>query len=321
MATVEGAPAFTLNQIAVFVAVADAGTLAGAAERLHVSPSAVSAALTELERAMHTQLVHRQRAKGVRATPAGELLLPRARLLLHQAAELEADARGPDAGVSGRVRIGCSPWFSPTVLPGLMSGFGERHPDAPLEVLEATQDQLTAALEEGALDLAIAYDLDLPPSWQRAPFAELGPQIVLPADHRLAEGADEIDLADLADDPMVLLDAAPSAGHAHDCCHRAGFTPRIVLRARTYETARAFVGRGYGWTLLVSRASSDRTAEGRTVVVKRVATPRLEPVRVCVVWHPGAMLNRASRAFAAYTIRHGAEALGVPPEVSKTQLS
>lgn len=310
MARIDGAPAFTLNQIAVFVAVAEAGTIVGAAERLHTSPSAVSAALTELERLLRAQLVHRLRAKGVRLTPTGELLLPRARLLLHRATELEADARGTDTGVSGRVRLGCSPWFSPTVLPGLMSGFGEHHPDAALEVLEATPDHLTGALEEGGLDLAITYDLDLPPSWQRAPFARLAPHVILPREHPLADGPDEIDLVDLAHDPMVLLDVTPSAKHAHDCCRAAGFSPTVTLRARTYETARAFVGRGYGWTLLVSRSVSSETAEGREVVVKGIASPTLPPVRVCVVWHPSAMLNRASRTFVAHTLEHGGEILG-----------
>lgn len=306
MATAEGAPAFTLNQIAVFVTVADTGTIAGAATRLHLSPSAVSASLTELERSLRAQLVHRLRAKGVRLTPTGELLLPRARLLLHQAAEFEADARGSDSGVSGVVRLGCSPWFSPTVLPGLMSDFTHDHPDASIEVLEGPPDQLTSALTEGALDLAITYDLELPPSWQRAPFAQLPPQVILPADHPLADGPDDIDLADLAHDPMVLLDVTPSAQHAHDCCRQAGFVPEVALRARTYETARAFVGRGYGWTLLVSRAATDLTAEGRSVVVKGIATPALPPVRVCVVWHPAALLNRASRTFVAHTLEHGA---------------
>ncbi len=313
MARIEGAPAFTLNQVAVFVAVAESGTIAAAAERLHVSASAVSAAVTELERVLHTQLVHRQRAKGVRLTPTGELLLPRARLLLHQAGELEADARGGEAGVSGLVRLGCSPWFSPTVLPGLMSAFAEHHPEARLEVQEATQDQLTAGLEAGTLDLAIVYDLDLATSWQRAPFARLRPQVVLPADHRLADGPEAIDLADLARDPMVLLDAAPSATHAHDCCRRAGFTPKVAYRARTYETARAFVGRGLGWTLLVSRAPNDLTAEGRAVVTKDIAAPDIDPVDLCIVWDPAALLTRASRAFVTHAVQHGAPTLDLPP--------
>ncbi|MEX0428513.1 LysR substrate-binding domain-containing protein [Nocardioides sp. DS6] len=318
MAKVEGAPAFTLNQLAAFVAVADAGTIAGAAEELHISASAVSASLSELERALRAQLVHRLRAKGIRLTPTGELLLPRARLLLHQASELEADARGTEAGVTGVVRVGCPPWFAPTVLPGLMAGFAERHPDARLDVSEATQDQLVAALAAGTLDLAIMYDLDLAPTWQRATFAHLRPMVVLPADHRLATDDDGgLDLADLADDPMVLLDAAPSANHAYDCCRRAGFAPKVAYRARTYETARSFVGRGLGWTLLVSRAIAPVSYEGRPLARREIATPALDEVGVCVAWHPDALLTRAARTFIAHVLRHGGELLsGLHPQES-----
>ena len=98
-----------MNQLAAFVAVAEAGTISGAAERLHVSPSALSAAVTELERALQTQLLHRRKAKGVSLSPAGEVVLPRARHLLYQASELEADARGDERGVTGVVRLGCYP--------------------------------------------------------------------------------------------------------------------------------------------------------------------------------------------------------------------
>jgi DNA-binding transcriptional LysR family regulator len=209
----------------------------------------------------------------------------------------------------------------PNVLPGLLSGFHDLHPDATIEVLEAAPDHLTAALEEGALDLAITYDLDLPDGWQRAPFASLVPHVILPRDHPLADGPDAIDLGDLAGDPMVLLDVAPSAKHAHDCCRAAGFVPEVALRARTYETVRAFVGRGYGWTLLVSRAASLETAEGREVVVKQIAAPALPTVQVCVLWHPRAMLNRASRTFVSHTLAHGSSLVGGPLDPAEPQVS
>lgn len=307
MSKVEGGPAFTLNQVAVFVAVAEVGTISGAAERLHVSASAVSAALSELERALQTQLLHRQRAKGVRLTPTGELLLERARGLLHQAGELQADARGEERGVSGVIRLGCYPSLAPTLLPELMSSFQEAHPDVRLEVMEATQDQLTAALSTGDLSVAIMYDLELAPGLRRWPFAQLPPRVVLPADHRLADAPGGIDLADLRDDPMVLLDAPPSAEHAHACCARAGFAPRVTYRARTYETARSFVGRGLGWTLLLQRPSADVTYEGRPVRVKEIARPPMQPVTIAVVAHGDTLLSRASRTFVTHVVRLGSE--------------
>lgn len=308
MARAEGVPTFTMNQLAAFVAVADVGTISGAAQQLHLSASALSANLTELERSLNAQLLTRHRAKGVHLTPTGELLVPRARLLLHQALELEADARG-ERGAAGIVRLGCYPSLAPTLLPPLITGFAQSQPETHLEVTEATQDHLTASLEGGLLDAAIMYDLDLASSWRRAVLALLKPLVVLPADHRLAAGEGPVDLVDLRADPLVLLDAPPSSTHALDCCAVAGFSPRIGYRARTYETARAFVGRGLGWTILLQRPSADVTYEGLPIAVREISTPGIAPVSVNVVWHPDSLLNRATRAFLTEAVRLAARQL------------
>ena len=313
MARAKGVPAFTMNQLAAFVAVAEAGTISGAAEKLHVSPSALSAAVTELERSLQTQLLRRRKAKGVSLTPAGELVLPRARFLLYQATELEAEARGDERALTGLVRLGCYPSLAPTVLPVLLSEFTKAHPEAGLEVQENTQDQLKRGLESGELDLAIMYDLDLDPIWKTVTLAHLQPRVVLPAEHRLADSPGPIDLSHLRKDPMVLLDAPPSSSHAHDCCARAGFTPHVVYRARTYETARSFVGRGLGWTLLLQRPSANVTYEGRSVVVKDIAAPVLPDVAINLVWHPESLLSRASRTFMTEAVQLAeGGTLGIP---------
>ena len=177
MAKAEGAPAFTMNQRAALLAGAEARTISGAAARLHVSASALSAAVTALERALRTRLRMRRKAKGASLTPTGEVVLPRARYLLHQASDLEADARGEARGGSGLVRVGCYPSLAPTVLPVLVSEVTTAHPDARVEIHENTRDELTRRLESGELDLAIMYDLDLDldPTWQSARLAELPP--------------------------------------------------------------------------------------------------------------------------------------------------
>jgi DNA-binding transcriptional LysR family regulator len=302
-----------MNQLAAFVAVAEAGSISGAAERLHISPSALSAAVTELERSLQAELLRRRKAKGVSLTPTGEVVLPRARFLLHQASELEADARGEERGVSGLVRIGCYPSLAPTFLPALISSFTQAHPDARVEVHENTQDQLAARLESGELDLAIMYDLDLDPTWKTVGLGQLPPRAVLPADHRLAESKGAIDLGHLRNDPMVLLDTAPSTNHAYFCCAKAGFTPKVVYRARTYETARSFVGRGFGWTLLLQRPSANVTYEGKPVVVKDISSPVLPDVAINIVWHPDSLLSKASRTFITHAVRLAEEgALGIP---------
>jgi len=169
--------------------------------------------------------------------------------------------------------------------------------------MENTQDQLSKAVETGELDLAIMYDLDLDPTWKSVVLAWLSPSAVLPAGHRLANSKGGIDLAHLRNDPMVLLDAPPSSNHAYFCCAKAGFAPTVIYRARTYETARSFVGRGFGWTLLLQRPSASVSYEGKPVVVKDISSPVLPDVAVNIVWHPESLVSRASRTFITHAVR------------------
>ena len=72
----------TLKQLSYFVAVADAGSLAGAAKILHVSQPSISAALSAIENTLDVDLFLRHHAQGVTLTPTGRQLLGAARAIL-----------------------------------------------------------------------------------------------------------------------------------------------------------------------------------------------------------------------------------------------
>lgn len=91
-------------------------------------------------------------------------------------------------------------------------------------------------------------------------------------------------------------------------CRGAGFEPRVALRTSNYETARALVGRGLGWALLVQRTATDVSYEGRPVVAKEVSDPVLPPVKIVVAWPRDARLSRAAQAFVQLVARHAAHA-------------
>lgn len=296
----DGVPTYTMRQLAAFVAVAETGTISGAAERMHLSQSALSASITDLEKSLDAQLCVRRRARGVQLTPTGEAVLARARVLLHEAAELQADALGEGGAVAGPIAIGCYPALGPTILPSMLYGFTTKFPRAQVEFREDTQNRLRAQIEGGELDLAIVYDLDLSPEWRTQELMKREPMVILGADHRLAGVDGPLRLADLADDPMVLLDAPPSSNHALEVCRMAGFAPRVAYRTGNYETARAFVGRGLGWTLLLQRPRFDVTYEGLELVAKSIVDPSPPEVAVVVMWHQDAMLSRVARAFVHF---------------------
>ncbi|MBB3664881.1 MULTISPECIES: LysR substrate-binding domain-containing protein [Prauserella salsuginis group] len=300
MSRADNLPTYTIRQLAAFVAVADTGTISGAAERLHLSQSALAAAVTDLEKALKVQLTVRKRARGVQLTPTGETVLSRARTLLRQAGELQADAAGENGVVAGPLALGCYPSLGPTVLPELFRAFTQCYPDVRIELHEATQNRLRSSLDDGELDLAIAYDLGLSQDWRTSTLGTRDPLVLLAPDHPLAGAPGPLRLVDLAAEPMVLLDAPPSSEHAFEVCRQAGFAPRVAYRTQNFETARAFVGRGLGWTLLVQRPQHDRTYDGSSVVARTDLEPRPDPVEIVVAWNRGSMLSTVSRTFVQF---------------------
>lgn len=276
------APDFTLRQLAYLVAAAEAGSISGAAEQLHVSPSALSEALTELERVLGARLTVRRRAQGLTLTSTGTAVVRRARQLLEGAAELAAGVRAPAGELAGPITIACYPTLAPVVLPPLLAEFGGAHPRVQLEIMEVTHDQLHGKIESGAVDVAFVYDTLIPGAPERERLYELPAHVVLPAGHRLAD-APRVRLADLAHEDLILLDAPPSSEHTLSLFARLGITPRVRHRTASYEAVRTLVGRGLGYGVLVQRVANDRTYEGYPVVEKEIEPP-VEPVGIDAIW-------------------------------------
>jgi DNA-binding transcriptional LysR family regulator len=296
MSKASGVPAYTLQQLAAFVAVADTGSIAAAAARLQLSPSAVRASLGDLERALGTHLAVRQRAKGVELTSAGKVVLGKARVVLQEGLDLEYDIRGEPGQVTGVLTVGCYSTLGPTVLPPLLEALHRHHPAVRVELREGTLDSLRGPLDARDVDVMMVYDIDLPRHWDRVVWRRSTPRVHLPASHPLAQGS-TVRLIDLAEEPMVLLDIPPSREHVLAMCRNVGLRPRVALRTGNYETARAFVGRGLGWSLMVQRTPTEVTYEGRRVVALDVVDPHLPDVATVVTWPLEARLSRAAQAF------------------------
>ena len=292
---------FTLRQLEYFVAVAEAGTVTGAALQVHLSQSAMSTALADLERAVGVPLLVRHHARGVTLTTAGEELLVAARELLRQADDLDSSARALGQGLTGRLMIGCFAVLAPYVVPPVVAAVDEELPGLELEPVEETLDALDRGLSDGRFELAVTYDLGLGDAIERTELFSIRPHALLPASHRLAS-ADAVSLADLSDEPFVLLDLPHSRDYFVDALRAAGVEPHIRYRTRSAETARALVGRGLGWSLLNLRPTTNQSVEGRRVVPKELADP-VSALTVVLATRRDARLTRRAAAVAAVTTR------------------
>lgn len=276
------APDYTLRQLSYLVAAADAGSIAAAAAELHVSPSALSEALSELDRALGTPLTVRRRAHGLTLTSSGKAILGRARRLLEAAAALAAGVQAPPGELAGSITIACYPTLAPVILPPLLAEFGGAHPLVQLEISEVTHDQLRGRIESGEVDLAFVYSTLVPGAPLRRRLFELPAHVLLPADHRLAENQ-TIDLQELVDDDLILFDAPPSSEHTLSMFTERGLTPKIRHRTANFEAVRTLVGRGLGYGVLVQRVANSRSSEGTPLVTREISPP-VAPVGIDVVW-------------------------------------
>ncbi|MFL0798195.1 MAG: LysR family transcriptional regulator [Cellvibrionaceae bacterium] len=125
-----------------------------AAEQCHVSQSALSTALAELEKQLGLQIFERDNKK-VLVTPVGQQVLSRAREILNQVDELQRVADLQKAPLSFPLTIGVIPTIAPYLLPKLLPVLNEQYPEAHLNIVEDQSHVLVEMLRHGEIDTAI----------------------------------------------------------------------------------------------------------------------------------------------------------------------
>lgn len=255
-------PPVTLRQLELFCAAARSGSFTAAAQDRYVTPNAVAAAVTDLETALKVRLCVRRRARGLELTAGGEALLARAQHLLVTAEELVVNIGDLDGAPRGPVRLGCYTTLAATVIPPLWEHIGEHLPGVRLELVEGTVDELAEQVSSGRLDMMISYEVGLPTELAARTLFTTEPQVILPADHRLAVRGAPVPLAELAAEPLILLDLPPAGDNTLELMRRHGLRPHIGHRTTGFELVRSMVARGFGYSLLFQRPQIDVSYEG-----------------------------------------------------------
>jgi DNA-binding transcriptional LysR family regulator len=210
-----------LRLVRYFVAVAEERNITRAAERLHISQPALSAAVRQLEQQLGVELLDRSdRVLGV--TPAGELLLAEGRALLAAADRVFDAVRARDAAVVGRLRVGLTPTARYGVGPALRAACASRASGVMLYPQEDTTGALLREVRSGRLDLAVLFCSGEGEPWLSAPAV-----VHLRSDHELA-GRPSVRLEELARETFLVAESADSDGFTArvlELCAARGFTP------------------------------------------------------------------------------------------------
>jgi len=262
----------SVHRLRVLREVVSQGSFSRAAEALSYTQSAVSQAIARLEAETGTPLVERHR-RGLRATPAGEVLVAHADTILARLDPAEAELPSVIGVSGGRLRLASFPTAGATLMPLAVATFKSSHPNVELSLTEGEPEEIASRLREGEIDVALLFEFrgvreSLGSGLKTVELLEDPMHVALPAGHRLAERA-TLRLDDLREESWVQTSVqSPCARHVVRCCHAAGFEPSVSFESDDYQTVQGLVAAGVGVALIPELALSTVRAD---IVIKKLS--------------------------------------------------
>ncbi|WP_323747762.1 LysR family transcriptional regulator [Catenulispora rubra] len=287
----------SLRNLRSFLVVAQESSISRAATRLHVTQQTLSQQIQNLERTLGATLLVRT-SRGVRLTAAGEQLTCNGRTLMDDAESLYAAVRAAAAGRVGRLRVATASHPTTQLAIELATVIEAEHPGIDVEVRTVLRPvEAMAELHAGTSDAALLWLPTGDAELRTAPFRNDARAVLLAEGHRLA-GAPSVTLADLSNDPVVIVDAFGSpAVQAHRIADPRP-DGRPALRGpvvQTLEDCLTQVRRGHGvWFAPIAMAEW-AVCPG----VALVPVTDLEPAELAVAWTDAAPRELVDRLVAA----------------------
>ena len=262
---------FDLVDLALFVAVADTGSITRGAARANLALASASARIKGLEATLGVALLKRGR-RGIELTAAGENLLDHARIILHNVDTLRGDLAAYASGVKASVLLLANTSGLSEHLPKALACFLREHPDISVDIEERASTDIAAAIATGAADLGFAAEHALPDSVERFLFSE--DRLVLVAARRGAfAGRRQIDFQDVTDRDFVGLTNS-TALQIHIAKHAARLGARLRFRARLrdFDAICQMVAAEVG-IAVVPEAAARRCARSMPITMLRIRDP------------------------------------------------
>lgn len=286
----------TLEQLRIFVAVAEREHLTQGSRALNLTQSAVSSAIATLEARYATKLFDRI-GRRIALTEAGHLFLTEARAVLARAAAAEAVLSDLSGLARGSFALMASQTVANYWLPPLIQRFRQAHPGITVSLAIGNTETVSAAIHEGAADLGfIEGEID-EPSLAMTPVADDELVIVVPTGHPWAEAPPSA--AELSQGAWVLREPGSGTRAMFEAALPGlGLATKnltVALELPSNEAICAAVAAGAGATAISRLVAANAIAAGRLATV---ALP-LPKRRFLALRHKERYLAKAAAAFLA----------------------
>jgi DNA-binding transcriptional LysR family regulator len=289
-----------LRHLRYFVAVAEALSFRGAAEKLHIAQPPLSSQIKSLEEELRVHLLERT-TRSVTLTHAGRVFLEEARAVLAASSQAQQRARDAQHGLAGTLRVGLIAPVAGAWLAKILRRFRHHFPGVQLSLFDLTSTEQLRRLHGQELDVGL---LRPPVNSSELDYRFIGESrqvLALPSGHRLAKKR-RLDWKDFHDQELVLIH--PSAQHGfYDpffaACARAGAVPRPVQYANDIQTKMWLISAGFG----IAPTTASLGEVKRPGLVFRSLPAGLPPVQTVLAWRredPSPVLEHFRKSFEPF---------------------
>jgi LysR family transcriptional regulator for metE and metH len=247
--------------------VAEQGSLTRAGQQLHLTQSALSHQLLDLEERLGVPLFHRL-GKRMVATPAGERLLETARRALPELVATEDALREFATGRRAVLRLSTECYTCYHWLPRVLAPFERAHPAVEVTIVPEATRQPIEALLEGRIDLGIVHSEARDERLTYAPLFSDEMVVVMAPSHRLAKQP-FVRPEDMADEHLITYDLSLNQNSVFQrVLAPAGVTPRRLSKIQLTEAIVELVKAGTGIAVLARWAVEPYAKDGSLKLVR-----------------------------------------------------
>jgi DNA-binding transcriptional LysR family regulator len=289
----------TFRHLRYFIATAESGKIQVAAERVHMSPSAVADAIRNLEEILGVKLFERHRS-GVNLTYDGHRFLDNAQSILRQLNDSIFAFQNETISFEGELILGASVSVLGYFLPIPLSQFELVYPNIQVTVIENTRKELERQLLADEIDIAfmITSNISIKVDVEVHTLFRSERTLWCAEEHRFA-GMQKVSLAEIAKENYIMLASDEAEENITQIWRRYGRKPNIRLKTQSVEAVRSFIARAQGVTILSDLLYRPWSLDGTRIVSKPIEEP-VPTMNLGVVCRSDKPQSQAKHLFIEY---------------------
>ena len=238
-----------LQTLRYFVSVITEGSIAAAAKKQNISPSAISKRLSDAEAMLGVTLFERT-ARGLEPTTPALTVLRHATRILQDVRMIEDDILDYTRGGMGNIRVASTMSAVCLHLPDALRSFSERYPRVGFQIDELNSAEIVNSVRDQKHDIGFAFHSGKDDDLEFIPFVTDQLAVVMPSDHGLATRSDLRFDEVLSYDLVGLRPGSDLSRRLETEASRLNATLRVRTRISSFDAALQLVGAGLGVSIM-----------------------------------------------------------------------